>query len=83
MLWLWLSYAYEYTLVRVNDGGSLGTGKAGALAAESFQYAITTMQLELPQFTYASQLNITYADEVANNGQTCQNWYLNVAMFPQ
>jgi len=54
MLWLWLNTAYSQTLERVQNGGNLQTGKVGVLAAEAFYNTMTTMQLELPLFTWAS-----------------------------
>lgn len=83
MLWLWASTAYTMSLERVQDGGNLQTGKVGTLAAESFYNTMTTMQLELPLFTWASQFNISYATNVTANGQTCSNFYTTIAGFPQ
>jgi len=38
---------------------------------------ISTMMVEFPMFTYASQCNITYSANVTNNGQTCTSFYMN------
>lgn len=83
MLWLWLNTAYRNTLERQLNNGNLQIGKVGALAADSLYNTVTMMQLEFPQFTYGSQFNITYADLVANNAMTCNDFYLTTCGFPQ
>jgi hypothetical protein len=43
---------------------------------------MTTMQLELPLFVLASQLNISYAQNVTTNNQNCTNFYANLGFPP-
>jgi hypothetical protein len=42
---------------------------------------ISTMMIELPMFTYASQCNISYALNVTNNNQTCMDFYQNTLLL--
>lgn len=77
MLWLWLDTAYSQTYARIPDGGSPQVGIISGVGAPAFEDTITTMTLELPLFTYASQFNISYAANVTDTGinQTCESFY--------
>ena len=66
-IWLWLDTAYNLTFARVQDGGSMQTGLINNLASQAFEDSVAIMQLELPMFTLASQLNISYAYNVTYN----------------
>lgn len=44
---------------------------------------MTTMQLELPLFTWATQFNSSYMANVTSLGQTCNSFYTDVALFPR
>lgn len=81
-IWLWLETAYTQTFSRVPDGGNSQVGFIGSLAASSLKETITTMQLELPMFTLASQFNISYSANVTNNQMDCNGFYMNVFQWP-
>ena len=44
---------------------------------------MTTMQLELPLFIYAAQLNVSYSVNVTVLGQDCNGFYSSNLFFPQ
>jgi len=66
----------------VPDGGDYQVGFNGSLAASSLKETITTMQLELPMFTLASQFNLSYSANVTNNQMDCNGFYMNVFQWP-
>ena len=68
LIWLWLDTAYDMTYSRVQDGGNAQVGAISGIGANSFQDTMTTMMLELPMFTWASQFNISYAANVTSSG---------------
>ena len=81
LIWLWLDTAYDMTYSRVQDGGNAQVGAISGIGANSFQDTMTTMMLELPMFTWASQFNISYAANVTSSGQTCESFYTMIG-FP-
>ena len=44
--------------------------------------SLTIMQIELPLFTLASQLNVSYTYNVTYGGMDCNTFYLNVLNWP-
>ena len=83
LIWLWLTTAYDKTFNRAGVPGSNSqTGIVGDLAASTLKETMTTMRLELPMFTLASQFNISYAKNVTDNGIDCTTFYLNIFQWP-
>lgn len=80
-IWLWLDQAYNQTWTRTPVGGNLQVGLISNLAADSWQESVTTMLLEFPMFTYASQFNISFAANVTQ-GQTCTSFYETILQWP-
>jgi hypothetical protein len=83
LIWLWLTTAYDQTYNRAAVAGSNAqTGLVGDLAANTLRDTMTTMRLELPMFTLASQFNISYAQNVTASSQTCSSFYTDIFKWP-
>lgn len=79
LVWLWLD-----TAVRINfqrNTGNNNVGFIGNMAGEATKDIISRMALEFPMFTIASQLNISYAQNITG-GQDCRHFYNSILMFP-
>ena len=68
MIWLWLDTGLQMTYAREQNGGDMQLGLISSTGSDAFWNAMTTMQIELPMFISASQLSISYAANVTNNG---------------
>lgn len=69
------------TYSRVQDGGNAQVAAISGIGANALQDTMTTMMLELPMFTWASQLNISYAANVTSSSQDCSSFYTLIG-FP-
>ena len=56
MLWLWMKTAWDLTFARTQNGGSFQIGVIGTLGATAFNAEMTTMSLEMPMLTIATQM---------------------------
>jgi hypothetical protein len=79
-VWLWISTAYKLNFERNTTQTQMGF--IGTLAGKTTQSVVTTMQLEFPLFTLASQFSISYGVN-STNGQTCQDFYSQILLWPQ
>lgn len=88
LIWLWLNEAYynhwNGTSTNTVASGVTGNPQAGAysvLAAQAWEDSVTTMRLELPLFTYASQFNVSYAANVTSSNIDCSTFYTTIFQF--
>jgi hypothetical protein len=82
MIWLWLDTGMQMTYSRMQNGGNPQLGLISGVGSQALWNSMTIMQLELPMFIAASQLNISYAVNVTN-GQTCNSFYTTQLGFSQ
>ena len=74
MLWLWMQTAYDLTFARYQNEpipGSFQIGVIGTLGATAFSVEMTTMSLEMPMLTLATQMALDFE----SSGLTCQDMY--------
>lgn len=76
-LWLFVGQAETYQL----NTGSNQPGYIGTIGAAAVENVIGIMNLELPLFTIASQVNITYHQNVTNDLMDCQIFYTNYILL--
>jgi hypothetical protein len=63
---------------RTQSGGNSQFGIIADMGSSAFYETMTTMQYELPMFTWSSQFNISYAANVTSSQQTCVGFYTNI-----
>jgi hypothetical protein len=61
--------------------GSNQIGYIGTIGATAVENVIGIMNLEVPLFTIASQLNMTYHQNVTNLLMDCQIFYTNYVLL--
>ena len=69
LIWLWMTTAWDLTFERTQNGGNFQIGVIGTLGATAFATEMTTMSIEFPMLTMASQVNVTA------EGVDCADFY--------
>ena len=71
LIWLWMTTAWDLTFEQKQNGGNFQIGVIGTLGATAFSTEMTTMSLEFPMLTMASQVS----SDVTTSGLACADFY--------